>query len=68
MWHASFGRGMYAGFCLGNLKARYYLGDLDIDLRIILKYVLNGLGCIDWINLAVYQDKRQTVLNVVMNL
>jgi len=68
MWHVSFGRGMYAGFWLGNFKARYYLGDLDIDLRIILKCVLNGMGCMDWINLAVYQDKRQTVLNVVMNL
>jgi hypothetical protein len=59
---------MYAGFWLGNLKARCYLGDLDIDLRIILKYVLNGMGCMDWINLAVYRDKRKTVLNVVMNL
>jgi len=41
---------------------------LDVDLRIILKYVLNGMGCMDWINLAVYQDKRQTVLNIVMKL
>jgi hypothetical protein len=65
MWHALFGRRMYAEFWLGNLKARYYLGDLDIDLRIILKYVLYGIGCMDWINLAVYRDKRRTVLNLL---
>jgi len=59
---------MYAVFWLGNFKARYYLGDLDIDLSMIFKYVINGMGCMDWINLAVYSDKRQTILNVVISL
>jgi hypothetical protein len=35
----------------------YEITHVDIDLRIILKYILNGMGCIDWIGLAVSQGK-----------
>jgi hypothetical protein len=33
-----------------NLKGKEYLGDLDVDARIILKYIIMK-KCVDWIQL-----------------
>jgi len=39
-------------FWWGNLKERDHLGDLGVDGRMILKWILNMVGGTYWINLA----------------
>jgi hypothetical protein len=41
---------------LVNLKERHHLEDIDVDGRIILKWILKKYG-VDWIQLA--QDRVQ---------
>jgi hypothetical protein len=36
---------MYRAFCWGNLKERDYLENLRVDMKIILKWILNKY---DW--------------------
>jgi hypothetical protein len=59
--------------CMGNLKGRDHLANLDVDVRmmmiITIKWILKiGRDDVDWINLA--QDKVQwrDLVNIVMNL
>jgi hypothetical protein len=47
----------------GNLK------DQDVDGRITLKWIFEGLdGGIDWIDLALNRDRWRAFVNAVMNL
>jgi hypothetical protein len=44
---------VHAGFWWGNLRGSDHLEDLDIDGRIILKWIFKNLdGSLDWIDLA----------------
>ena len=60
---------MHTGFWWGNLREGDYLEDLDLNGRMILKWISRrGRGDMDWIDLV--QDKywRLAVVNAVMNL
>jgi len=48
------GRGeAYTGFWWGNLKERDHLGDLGVDERIILRWIIRQRDVgMDWIDLA----------------
>jgi len=46
-------------FWWGNLRGRDLLEDLDLDGRIILKQILNGMGDVEWIELAQDVDNRR---------
>jgi hypothetical protein len=39
---------LYIGFCRGNLRERDNLGDIDINGRIILRWIFRGLDVIVW--------------------
>jgi hypothetical protein len=43
---------MRTEFLLGRLEGRHNLEDLEIGGRIVLKWILNRLDDMDWINLA----------------
>jgi hypothetical protein len=46
------------------------LGDPGVDGRIILRWILQEVGCVvmDWIELSQDRDRWRAVVNVVMNL
>jgi hypothetical protein len=57
------------GLWWGDLRKRDHLADLGVDGRIILKWIFkNGMGGVDWIDLAQERDSWWAVLKVVMNL
>ena len=65
------GRGeVYKGFWWGNLRERDYLGDPGVDVRIILRWNCQevGCGCMDWIELAHDRERWRALLNAVMNI
>jgi hypothetical protein len=43
---------MHAGCCWKNLKKRDNIGDLGVDGRVILKWILKEWDGLDWIRLA----------------
>ena len=50
------------------MKERKRVENLDIDGRILLKWILkNTIGGVDWINLAQDRDKRLAAMGAVMN-
>jgi hypothetical protein len=60
---------MYRGFWWGNLKERYHLEDIDVDGRIILKYIFKKWdGGTDWIDLDMDRDRWWALVYTVMNL
>jgi hypothetical protein len=42
--------------------------DLDVDERIMLKWILNGWEGVGWIRLTKVRDKFQTLVNMLINL
>jgi hypothetical protein len=60
---------LHRGFWWGNLTERDHLEYLDIDGRVILKFIFKKSdGGMDWIDLAQDRDGRQALVNAVMNL
>ena len=60
---------MYIGFCRGNLRERDHLGNLDVDGRIILRWIFTELDVGVWtLDLAEDRDKWRALVNAVMNL
>jgi hypothetical protein len=61
---------MYTKIKAENLKGRGHLGDLDVYGRIILKRILNEIGCavVDRIQLAQDRVHWQDVVNMETNL
>jgi hypothetical protein len=54
---------------VGRPEGSDHLGDLRVDGRIILKWILkNWNGGMDWIDLAQVRDRWRAVVNAVMNL
>ena len=59
---------MYAGFWWGNLRERNHLEDPDIDERIILRWFFRKWDGGEWTDLAQDRDRRQALVDVVLNL
>jgi hypothetical protein len=54
---------------VGTLREGDHLGDPGVDGRIILKLSSrNGMGVVDWIELAQDRDRWRSLTNAVMNL
>jgi hypothetical protein len=53
---------------VGSRKERGHQEDLDVNGRTILIWILNSLGCVDWIDLAEYRDKGSLLWNGQWNL
>jgi hypothetical protein len=66
MWHA-YGREVRTGFWFDNLRKRDHLENLGLDKRIILKFILNIIGSVDWIDVAQIRGRLLTLVNAVMN-
>ena len=64
------GRGeAYSGLRWGNLRIRDYLGDPDVDGRIILRWIFRKWDWVmDWIDPAQDRDRWRALVNAVMNL
>jgi len=62
-------RGVYR-VLVRNLRERDHLGDLDVDGRIILRWIFRQweVRGMDWIKLAQDRDKWRALVNTVMNL
>ena len=60
---------IHTGFWWGNLREGDYLRDLDVDGRIILKWILRkwDVRSMDWIELAQDMDRWRAVVIGVMN-
>ena len=57
---------MHTGFWCGNLSEGEHLEDRGVDVRIILKWILDKWdGGMDWIDFAL---DRPVLVNAVMNL
>lgn len=57
MTHVGVIRGVYIGFCLGNLKERENFEDLGLGGRIIIKWVFKKWhGGLHWTDLAQNRD------------
>jgi hypothetical protein len=60
---------VHSGFWWGNLREGNNLGDLDVNGRIILKWIFEKwVGGMDWIDLAHDRDRWRAVVNSVINL
>jgi len=65
------GRGeLCTGFLWGGLRERDQLEDLDVNERIILRWIFRKWdgGGIDWIDLAQDRDRWRALVNAAMNL
>jgi len=52
-----------------SLKEGNYLEDLGLDGRITLKWIfMNGMGGVDWINLAEDRERWRVLVTAEMNL
>jgi hypothetical protein len=59
---------VHTGFWWGDLREGDHLEDLDVDGRIILKWILKQwLGDMDWNALAQDRDSWWAHVNAVMN-
>jgi hypothetical protein len=58
------------GFWCGDLRARDYLEDQGVDVRIILKWIFKkwGGGDLDWIDMVQDRDRWRVLVNTVMNI
>ena len=64
------GRGeVYTGIWWGNSRERDHLEDPCIDGRIILRWILQGVGCggMDWIDVAQDRNRCRALVSVVLN-
>jgi len=69
MWHIWGRREACTGFWWANLREREHWGDPGTDGRIILRWIFRKWsGGMDWIELVQDRDRRQALVNVVMNL
>jgi hypothetical protein len=70
--HVAFmgGEEAYTGFWWENLRERDHLGDPRLRWEVNIKIDLQEMGCegMDWIELAQDRDRRQALVNEVMNL
>jgi len=59
---------VYTGFWWGNLKERDLMGDLGVDGRIILRWIIRkwDVGDMDWIELAQDRDRWRALANAIM--
>ena len=56
------------GFWWGDLRERDHLQDLDVDGRVVLKWIFKkSNGVMGWIYLAQDRDRWQALVNAVMN-
>jgi hypothetical protein len=55
---------MYSLFHSEKLKERARLGGVEVNCRVILKWILAGCESVDWIHLV----QVRILLNTVMNL
>jgi hypothetical protein len=53
---------------VGKSEGKDHLEDLDIGGRIILEWISDRMGGIDWIDLAQDRDQWRALVNTVMNL
>jgi hypothetical protein len=53
---------------VGHLEGYRPLENLDMNARIIFKWILNGFGCVDRIDLAQDRENWRAVMNTVMNI
>jgi hypothetical protein len=54
---------------LNNLRERYHLGDLGVDVKIILGGSSEvGRGCMDWIELTQDRGRCRALVSAVINL
>jgi hypothetical protein len=54
---------------MGNISEGDHLKDPDVDGRIILKWICEGLdGGIDWVGLAQDRDRCRALVKAIMNL
>jgi hypothetical protein len=59
---------MHTGFWWGDLRGGDHLEDLDVDGRIILKWIFKKWdGGMDWIDVAQGRDRWWAVVSAVMN-
>jgi len=67
MWHIWGRREMNREFWWGNLKQTDHLQDLDLDMRIILRWILGKWWeSMDFFGLAQQSDKSWAAINTVM--
>jgi hypothetical protein len=60
---------VYTGFWWGDLSERDHLYYLDVNGRIILKWIFKKWDAgIDWINMAQDRNRCRALVNAVMNL
>ena len=67
MWHVWRNGEVCTRFWWGNLRERDHWGDQDVDGRIILRWILVGRGCGDWMELAEDRDRWRALVSTVMN-
>jgi hypothetical protein len=58
----------YTGFWLENLEGRDHLGNLGLDGRIILNWIINRVEYVYWIHLSQDRVKLWALVIMVMNL
>jgi hypothetical protein len=62
---------VHTGFWWGDRRKGDHLEDLDVDGRIILKWIFkkwDGDGGMDWIDMAQDRDRWRALVSAVMNL
>ena len=59
---------MRTQFVWGEPRERAHLDDLGVDGRIILKWVFEQWGGMDWIDVIQDRDRWRALVNAVMNL
>jgi hypothetical protein len=70
MWHVGRTAEVHIGFWSEDMMERDILEDLDVDGRMILKWLFNKWdgGGKDWIALTQDRCRWQALVNAVMNL
>lgn len=59
---------MQTEFPWGNIRERDQVEDLDVDERVILKWIYKiWIGGMDWIDLTKNRDRRLALVKAVMN-
>jgi hypothetical protein len=59
---------MHIGYWWESQKERDHWEDQDMGGWIILKWILDRMGCIDCIDLAQDKDQYRALVNTVMNI
>jgi hypothetical protein len=61
-------KGTHIGYWWESQKERDHLEEQDLGRWIILKWILDSMSCMDWIDLAYYRDWWKALVNPVINL